>query len=307
MRYSIKPTFHALLCAFLFISAVHADPLLEKAKNLINQDKASEAYALLYAEYENHAGSAEFDLLLGIAALNAGEPTQAVFALERVLAIEPQNAQARAELARAYFVIGENEAAKAEFNEIRDKNLPDSLSRTIDKYLSAIDARIGAQRTRIDVYIDGTLGFDSNVNSATDTSTVAIPALGNLQFALDNSGRELDSGFFSLGAGTFVSTPFMDRDDLRLYGGLNLNERITFSETDFKTRTLNAQVGLRYQQGRTLFSVPSMVRNTISVVMKTVISAVLTCNGNICIANARSSPFSVTLIFRDSPIRKSET
>ncbi|MBT7950608.1 MAG: DUF560 domain-containing protein [Gammaproteobacteria bacterium] len=242
-----------LITFSLFLSLAEASELLDKAEQLINQQKPNEAYELLFAEYEQHAGTPRFDLLLGIAALNAGEPTQSVFALERVLAVEPQNARARAELARAYFEMGENEAARDEFNEVKNKGLPESIAGSIDKYLSAIDSRMGAQRTRIDSFISGTLGYDSNVNSATDTSTVAIPAFGNLQFTLDNTGRELDSGFFSLGAGTFFSTPFMDKDNLRIFGGLNLNERITFNESDFRTRSLNAQAGLRYQQGKNAF------------------------------------------------------
>ncbi len=242
-----------LLIFSLWLSLVQADELLRKAEQLINQQQSAKAFELLFAQYEQHAGSPKFDLLLGIAALNAGKPTQSVFALERVLAVEPQNTRARAELARAYYEMGENEAAREEFHTLRDKDLPDTLAGTIDKYLSSIDARLGADRTRISNYINATLGYDSNANSATDTSVVAIPAFGDLQFTLDNSGREIDSGFFSLGAGTFFSTPFMNRDALRLYGGINLNERITYNESDFRTRTLNAQIGLRYTRGKNAF------------------------------------------------------
>lgn len=242
----------ALLASISF-SLAEANTLLQQAEQLINEDKAEEAYELLFAEYETNAGSVQFDLLLGIAALNAGHPTQSVFAFERVLAVDPGNARARAELARAYFEMGENEAAQAEFREVKDKSLPDDIANSIEKYLGAIDARLASRRTRIDVYIDGTLGYDSNVNSATDTSLIAIPAFGNLQFNLDDSGRELDSGFFSVAAGTLFSTPFMEREDLRLFGGIHLNERITFTESDFRTRTLDGQLGLRYTRGKNAF------------------------------------------------------
>ncbi len=251
LKHVIKIVALTYLIAFSFFA--HASELLNDAEQLIKQNKSEQAYELLFAVYEEHAGTPRFDLLLGIAALNAGHPTQAVFALERVLALEPDNDWARAELARAYYEMGENEAAKEEFTEVKGKELPGSMASTIDKYLTAIDLRLGSQRTRIDVYIDATAGYDSNVNSATDTSLVAIPAFGNLQFTLDNSGRELDSGFLSLGAGTFFSTPFLEKEDVRLFGGINLRERITFSETDFKTRSLNGQVGLRYQKDKNAF------------------------------------------------------
>src|SRR5262245_64922836 len=42
-------------------------------------------------------------------------PIWAVFALERVLALQPDNHLARAEIARAYLALGERDAARREF------------------------------------------------------------------------------------------------------------------------------------------------------------------------------------------------
>ncbi len=227
--------------------------MLSTAEALINNKKAGEAFELLIAESERLSGTPEFDLLLGIAALDAGKPTQAVFALERVLALQPGNSRARAELARAYFEMGENEAAKDEFTTVKSQALPAEIANTIEKYLTAIESRFAATRTQFDVYLEAAFGYDSNVNSATDSSTVAIPAFGNLLFTLDDTGRELDSGFFQLGAGTVFSSPFLDKDNLRVFGNLNLREKITFNESDFRTRIANGQVGLRYTQGDNAF------------------------------------------------------
>lgn len=235
--------------------AAQADDILDQARQLLDQNKAGQAYQLLNKNYEEHAGSPDYDLLLGIAALDAGEPTRAVFALERVLAVDPGNARARAELARAYYTMGENEAAKDEFNSLKKKTVPDSVARTIDKYLSLIESRMSATESRVSVYIQGAAGYDSNVNSATDTSTIAIPAFGNLVFTLDNTGQSQDSGFFSLGTGLTFSTPFRNRKDLRIIGGINLNQRVAFDETDFSTRTADGQVGARYTRGDNSFVV----------------------------------------------------
>ena len=237
----------------LFSTCLYASELLQQANELLSRNKADEAYTLLFAESEQHAGTPDFDLLLGIAALNSGHPTQAVFALERVLAIQPDNARARAELARAYFEMGENEAAKTEFTAVKEKSLPPSMAESIEKYLSAIEARFASTRTRFDVYIKGALGYDSNVNSATDTSQIAIPAFGNLLFTLNASGQELDSGFFDIGAGIIFSTPFLNRDNLHIFGKAGLNEHITFNEPDFRTATADGQLGLRYSQGKNAF------------------------------------------------------
>ncbi len=239
----------------LWLSLVQASELLKKAEQLINQQKSEEAYELLFAQYEQHAGTPEFDLLLGIAALDSGHPSQAVFALERVLAIQPGNSHARAELAKAYFEMGENEAAKEEFTAVNKQQVPASVSAAIDKYLSAIEARFASVDSRFNVYIEGKIGYDSNANSATDSSTVAIPALGNLIFTLDASGREVDSGFFELGAGIGFNTPFRGSDDVKIFGGINLHERVTFTESDFRSRIADGQVGLSITRDKNQYRV----------------------------------------------------
>lgn len=251
----IKPVI--LCCVFTVCCCVgltaRADALLDYARHLLDQGKAKLAYRILNDQLQQRAGSPDYDLLLGIAALNAGEPTRAVFALERVLSVQPDNARARAELARAYYQMGENKAAQQEFTSLKKRKLPPSVARTIDKYLSLIEGRLVATGTRINVYIQGAVGYDSNVNSATDTSNVAIPAFGNLIFTLDKTGRSLDSSFFSLGVGTTFSTPFHGREDLRIIGGLHFHQRIDYDETDFSPRVLDGQTGVRYAWGDNAF------------------------------------------------------
>jgi len=79
---------------------VFADDLTDKAKALLDQGKAADAFVLLEPQEGGRAGDITFDLLLGIAAVDSGQSTRAVFALERVLALQPDNARARAEIAR---------------------------------------------------------------------------------------------------------------------------------------------------------------------------------------------------------------
>ncbi|MFQ5659948.1 MAG: tetratricopeptide repeat protein [Gammaproteobacteria bacterium] len=238
-----------LLFAFLSTSVL-ADELLKRAEQLINEKKAQAAYELLIAESEQRSGSPDYDLLLGIAALDSGKPTMAVFAFERVLAVQPDNAHARSELARAYFEMGENEAAQVEFKAIDRSRIPASVGKTIDAYLSEIDNRFASLKRRISSYIEAAFGYDSNTNSATDSSTIAVPAFGNLLFTLDKSAQERDSPFFQLGAGSAFYAPFLNRDDLTVYGAANLQERITVDEPAFRTRIADGQVGLSYTRGK---------------------------------------------------------
>src|SRR5882672_2334896 len=120
--------------------AVFADALTDRARALLARKDAKAAYALLLPQEGQRAGDPEYDYLLGIAALDSGELERAVFALERVLAVQPNNALARAEIARAYFAMGERETAKREFETVRKQQIPEGAKETIDRFLSAIQA-----------------------------------------------------------------------------------------------------------------------------------------------------------------------
>lgn len=248
--------FFTLWLALLFTPLVLAQSdLITKARELLDAKQAEAAYQLLIKESEQYAGNPNFDLLLGIAALEARHPTQAVFALERVLAVDPNNERARLELGRAYFQMNENEAAQQEFSAAKGRTLPPETAKAVDEYLTAIESRIAATKRRIELFIEGAVGYDSNVNSATDLSTVAIPALGNLVFTLDRTGQEMDSGFFEVGAGFNFQSRFLDRDDLRIYGGADIHFRTPFDEPDFATTIANGRVGLRFGRERNAFLV----------------------------------------------------
>ena len=180
------------------------DALTDRAGALLKRGDAKAAYELLLPLESQRAGDPEFDYLLGIAALDAGDPERAVFALERVLALQPNNHVARAEIARAYYVMGEREQARREFETVRAQAIPAEAKATVDRFLSAIAA---AETTRIDGYVELSLGYDSNVSSAIASSTIAIPAFGGAAFALAPSLRELGDQFFNIAGGVNFTTP----------------------------------------------------------------------------------------------------
>lgn len=110
-----------LLILALLTQSAYADTLTDQAQSLFDQDKASEAYQLLEPVEAARSGDVAFDLLFGVVAIDAGKPTRGVFALEPVLAMEPNNARARAEIARAYLALGETKTARAEFETVQKK------------------------------------------------------------------------------------------------------------------------------------------------------------------------------------------
>ncbi|HMX16999.1 MAG TPA: tetratricopeptide repeat protein, partial [Rhodocyclaceae bacterium] len=129
----------ALAATLLASGAALADNPLDEARRLLDAGDGAQAYALLVPAESARAGDPAFDLLLGIAALEAGETTRAIFALERAVTVDPGNARARAELARAYLAAGETDAARREFERVRKQDVPADVKRTIDRFLSAAD------------------------------------------------------------------------------------------------------------------------------------------------------------------------
>lgn len=78
----------------------------------------SAAYQLLELLEADRAGDVDYDYLLCVAAVESGNSTRCAFALQRVLAINPNHKDARAEMAKAHYLLGEKDAAKAEFNNV---------------------------------------------------------------------------------------------------------------------------------------------------------------------------------------------
>jgi len=123
------------LCIFLAAPVFAADELVLKAKKYMDENNPQAAYDLLVPLQSERAGDPEYDYLLGVAALGIGHNTEAVFALERVLAVQPNSAPARAQIARAYFALKETDTAKREFENVKKQDVPPEVRTTIDRYL----------------------------------------------------------------------------------------------------------------------------------------------------------------------------
>ncbi len=206
------------------------DAVLREAKSLMDARQPQQAYDLL-KPLEEEAGNPDYDFLLGIAATDIGRNTEAIFALQRVVDQDPNHGPARAELARALMQANETDAARRELEILQEQDPPSDVKRVLEEYLAAIDRYHGAYRTTFARYVQTGMGFDTNVNNATDRGAVAVPGLGGLVFALTPDSRELDSTIWNLGAGFSFSAPL--RDALRLVGGIDFDYDIALKDSDF--------------------------------------------------------------------------
>lgn len=246
-----------LLTALLVLVAFAARAAtVDDAKALLLAGKAAESAAMLEKELSQHLADAEYNYLLGIALLDSGKPGAAVFALERVLSLHPQHGPARAELARALIALTEYDAARQELLQVKQGPMPAEVAVKVDGLLAELDRAIANRAGRrgaavFAAYIEGELGYDTNINTATNNSSVMIPLFG-LPASLNGFARSQAS--WITGVNTGISAQKAIDDDWDVYGGVDARFRYHPNKEEFATTALAANGGVRLKQGLDQYS-----------------------------------------------------
>jgi tetratricopeptide (TPR) repeat protein len=227
------------------------EKLLSAAQALLNIAKPADAYNLLSPMDFEYSGDVRFDYLLGVSALDSGHPDKATLAFERVLAVDPNFAGARLDMARAYFHLGDMARAKTEFDAVMKQDPPQTARLTIEKYLNAIESAKKAKNNRYSAYVEGAIGRDSNVNNSTSQSEVAVPALGNLVFTLSPTNLKTPDNYYSVAAGGEVNHSVTD--NWGVYGGVDLRKRGNRSLTSFDASSVDTRAGIFLNTGDEMF------------------------------------------------------
>lgn len=244
----LRTSFSApLLAVFLLLlclasnAAAGAQPDVKKADALVKAGRADEAYRMLEPYEFQHAGEVDFDYALGIAALDSGRAAKATLAFERVLAVDPNFAGARLDMARAYFQLGDLTRAKAEFTTVLEENPPPLARQVVQRYMKAIAERENAKKTVLTGYLEGTIGHDSNVNNSTSQSQVIVPALGNLVFTLNPTNVSQADNYGLVTGGADVAREV--RPNLALFGGAVARYRSNSSQDKFDYKSAEGHGG----------------------------------------------------------------
>lgn len=206
-------------------AAAQTDPDVQSAMDQLNAGRADAAYSALKVREDKRAGEPDFDMALGLAALESSRFGEAILAFQRVLAVQPGNARAQAELARAYAMAGDVDTARAEFETVRgDPSIPDPVRNRIDGVVRQLDTAIAGGASEITGYFDVEGGYDSNINTATDAISITLPLFAFLGPAtLNGAAREQDAGFYQIQGGLSGSTPLSRQT--RLFGSVLGNWR----------------------------------------------------------------------------------
>lgn len=228
----------AVALTVAFGAALADDDLLVAAQAKLDTHDAAGAYALLADAESRHAGNQRFDYLLGVAALDAGHVTRAIFALERLVQGHPDDTLGHAELGRAYLAAGDPEHAREELRLARHGSLPADAAAAIDRVIGVVDSMGPASGLRVSGYVELGAGHDSNVDSATNQGEFAVPGFGGILFTTaPESRRHGDS--FAQGAGG-IDAQFRLSDAWKLIAAANLHANVNRVVHDMNTVLLDA-------------------------------------------------------------------
>jgi len=239
--------------ATLAVTGVQAAPA-DDVKALLEQNKPLEAYNLGRAN-PGQLGSPIFDFFYGIAAIDAGHAGEGVLALERYLLSFPDNRSARFHLARGYYVLGEDQRARDEFQQL----LADATGAekdTAERYLDAIKAREGRYQPTATGYLEAGLGFDSNINAGIPGgSTFSLPGGTSLVLAPNSVMARSEDVFGTLQGGVQGTYPLAP--GMAAFGTAGFDTRFHSKANfdQFDQANLGGSGGLSFLSDRNLYKV----------------------------------------------------
>jgi len=210
-----------------------------------NLDKGNAAAA--YALGKNHPellGNPDFDFYFGIAAIDSGHAGEGVLALERYAVNYPDNNSARLELARGYFVMGDDQRAREEFNAVLNAKPPAAVVANIERFLDALRARESTYRTTTGLFVEAGYGYDSNVNGGVGNANINLPVFGNV--VIGQGGVKTSSNFSWLAVGGQITHPIAP--GLAIFAGGQVDGKFNSSGNaqQFDQGNITASGGLSY-------------------------------------------------------------
>ncbi len=221
------------------------------------------AYSVARTLSIDHAGNPDFDYLYGRAALAAGHPDEAIFALQRVLIVRPADDLARLALAQAYARTGEKVSAEHELDIVLAHDPAPNIAKNAADLRSSLKRPLRAAKSRS--FVEFGLGYDSNVNAAPSATLLALPP-GTVQplsanidyypanLVLDPNYQAKSDGFGRLAFGLNTYQPFASREFA--FGNVAGYENANFNESQFDTTLVNFVGGGGIDFGRNRFSLP---------------------------------------------------
>lgn len=241
----------ALLLAPAFARADTAT--LRQADTLIKSGQPAQAVQILQPLGEAEASNAAYHYLLGIAYLDSGKLNDAISELKRSLALKPDLLQAKAELGRAYVLKGDTLNAYLTFKEVRAAHPPPEAVAGMESYIDQA-ARQMMPQNKLSGAVTLSYGVDTNVNSGTAATSVALPIFGGVSAQIDPSQNPRRDEFGAIGG--FVNAWQDLTENLNLVGSATVNARFDQDRdlSAYDTRYANVSAGPQYTVGDNQFT-----------------------------------------------------
>ncbi|MGM0564028.1 MAG: hypothetical protein ACQES2_06830 [Pseudomonadota bacterium] len=240
----------ALGMVFSFAAAANDD--IELMKQYFNAGNSVAAYELGWELRHAYEGNPDFDYYFGAAAVDAGDASQGVFALERALMARPNWRAARLELARGYFLLEEYARSRDEFERVQRADPPEDVQAKITQYLNAIRIREGRYKSTARARFFVGFGSDDNVNQSVDDGTVAITngLFNGLSLLLPQTSQAQDSSFSEAGFDLNMNFPLTTRWSMFAQGGLSTTQYGDEPANEFSNTTMNLAAGVKQRFGK---------------------------------------------------------
>lgn len=232
--------------------------LKEQAIYYLSKKQPERAYETLKPAELVYAGDAQYNYLLGMAAIDSGHPEDASWAFERVVAVMPHHAGARMDMARAFFQLKDYPRAEKEFQLLQAMNPPESAQKAIAFYLAEID-RLSDRHPKwiLSGSAFTTVGYSSNATGAPSESNYIAAFAEMFSMSEDTVRRLYDvtDGEFEASdnfveAGISGSATYKLPGPWSFYIAPTISRKNWFDETDYTTTSWSARLGTRWRQGR---------------------------------------------------------
>ena len=176
----------------------------------------------------------------GMEALEKGDHDTAIASFREMLVQDPKLVRVRLELARAFFLKGDDRLAKRHFEQVLAGGVPQAVAYNIARYLSTIRAR-----RRWEMHAGFALAPDTNIGASSDQKIIYIYGLPFERDAEDLSTSGIGLSFWTGGE---YQHPL--KDNLRMRAGANLSRR-EYEGRRFDQTSLSAHLGPRWLPART--------------------------------------------------------
>lgn len=231
------------MAAFSTLAQAQQDPaaplvggqVIERARKAIVGGDLVEGEKLLAEVAATTETRNDIDFLRGTIAFEKKDYDAAIDHFRELLRRDPSLNRVRLDLARAYFMKGDDRAAEYYFRAAAAQGVPDAVQKSIDVFLDAI-----RRRKHWEFTVSAAIAPDSNINAATTAQSVDV---FGLPFAISDTARQTSGIGLTASLGASYQWDIGANTKLRTGLGYNGTE---YTRQEFTDRQVSSYVGPRF-------------------------------------------------------------